>query len=96
MLVGPGVYSASEMFAIFCKDTGFAPLVGQTTGGDGIGVDPMVCVLPNSGIAYQFTTINGLNLSGGSNQEMGTEPDIVVPVGVNALEVCLRAIEEDR
>lgn len=96
LLVGPGVYSASEMFAIFCKDTGFAPLVGQTTGGDGIGVDPMICVLPNSGIAYQFTTMNGLNLGGGSNQEMGTEPDIVVPVGVNALEVCLRAIEEDR
>ena len=94
LLVGPNVYSASENFAILCKDTGFATLVGQTTGGDGIGINPMICVLPNSGIAYQFTTMNGLNLDGGSSQEMGTEPDIVVPEGENALEICLRAIEE--
>lgn len=96
LLVGPRVYSASENFSIICKDTGFATLVGQTTGGDGIGLDPMVCVLPNSGIAYQFSTMNGLNLDGGSNEEMGTEPDIVVPEGGDALEVCLRAIEEGR
>lgn len=96
LLVGPRVYSSSENFAIICKDTGFATLVGQATGGDGIGIDPMVCVLPNSGIAYQFSTMNGLNLDGGSNEEMGTEPDIVVPEGGDALEVCLRAIEEGR
>ena len=96
LLVGPGVYSASEQLAIFCKDTGFATLVGQTTGGDGIGVDPMICVLPNSGIAYQFSTANGLNLDGGSNEEMGTEPDIVVPEGEDALEACLQAIEAGR
>ena len=96
LLVGPRVYSASEYFAVLCKDTGFATLVGQTTGGDGIGIDPMICVLPNSGIAYQFTTVHGLNLDGSSNEEMGTEPDIVVPEDGNALEVCLRAIEEGR
>lgn len=96
LLVGPRVYSSSENFAIICKDTGFATLVGQTTGGDGIGLDPMVCVLPNSGIAYQFSTENGLNLDGGSNEEMGTEPDILVPEGGDALEVCLRAIGEGR
>lgn len=96
LLVGPTVYSASEGFAIVCKDTGFATLVGRTTGGDGVGINPMICVLPNSGIAYQFSTTNGLNLDGSSNQEMGTEPDIVVPEDGNALEVCLRAIEEGR
>ena len=96
LLVGPNVYSASEFFAVLCKDTGFATLMGQTTGGDGIGIDPMVCVLPNSGIAYQFSTMNGLNLDGSSSEEMGTEPDIVVPEDEDALEVCLRAIEEGR
>ena len=96
LLVSPRVYSSSEHFAIVCKDTGFATLVGQTTGGDGIGIDPMICVLPNSGIAYQFSTENGLNLDGSSNEEMGTEPDIVVPEDEDALEVCLRAIEEGR
>lgn len=96
LLVGPNVYSASENFSILCKDTGFATLVGQTTGGDGIGIDPMVCVLPNSGIAYRFSTENGLNLDGSINEEMGTQPDIVVPENEDALEVCLRAIEEGR
>ena len=96
LLVSPRVYSASEYFAVLCKDTGFATLVGQTTGGDGIGIDPMICVLPNSGIVYQFTTVYGLNLDGSNNEETGTEPDIVVPEDGNALEVCLRAIEEGR
>lgn len=96
LLVSPRVYSASEYFTVLCKDTGFATLVGQTTGGDGIGVAPMVCVLPNSGIVYQFSTENGLNLDGGSNEEMGTQPDIVVPENEDALEVCLRAIEGGR
>ena len=96
LLVSPYVYSSSENFAVFCKDTGFATLVGQTTGGDGIGIDPMVCVLPNSGIAYQFSTMNGLNLDGSSSEEMGTEPDIAVPEDGDALEACLRAIEEGR
>lgn len=96
LLVSPSVYSASEYFAVLCKDTGFATLVGQTTGGDGVGVGPMLCVLPNSGIAYQFSTVNGLNLDGSSNEEMGTEPDIVVPEDGNALEVCMRVIEEGR
>lgn len=96
LLVGPNVYSASESFAVLCKDTGFATLVGQTTGGDGIGIDPMTCVLPNSGIAYQFTTINGLNLDGSSNEEIGTRPDIVVPKDADALEMCLRTISESQ
>lgn len=94
LLVGPRVYSASEYFAVFCKDTGFATLVGQTTGGDGIGRNPLVCVLPNSGIVYQFSTEHGLNLDGSSNEAVGTAPDIEVPAGEDVLQVCLRAIEE--
>lgn len=94
LLVGPNNYSASEWFAVFCKDFGFATLVGQRTGGDGIGITPLCCVLPNSGVVYQFATMNGLNLDGGSNEELGTVPDIEVPEGEDALEACLRAIEE--
>lgn len=96
LLVDSYVYSAAENFTVLCKDTGFATLVGRTTGGDGIGIDPMICVLPNSGIAYRFSTENGLNLDGSSNEEMGTEPDIVVLEDEDALEVCLRAIEKGR
>lgn len=92
LLTGPRVYSASEYFSVFCKDTGFATLVGETTGGDGIGLNPLVCVLPNSGIVYQFSPENGLNLDGGCNEEMGTRPDIAIEEGQDALEVCLEAI----
>lgn len=94
LLVGPNNYSASEYCAIVCKESGAATLVGQRTGGDGLGMSPLCCVLPNSGIVYQFSTLNGLNLDGGSNEEFGTAPDIEVPEGEDALEVCLRAIEE--
>ena len=94
VLIGPNNYSASEYFAVFCKDSGFATLVGRRTSGDGIGINPMPCVLPNSGVVYQFTTMHGLNLDGGSNEELGTAPDIEVPEGEDALEACLRAIEE--
>lgn len=37
MLVNENVYSSSEYAAMFTKATGFATLVGRTTGGDGIG-----------------------------------------------------------
>lgn len=94
VLTDPYVYSASEQFAVFCKDSGFATLVGQRTGGDGVGTSPMICVLPNSGVVYQFSIMNGVNLDGGSNEELGTAPDIEVPEGEDALEACLRAIEE--
>lgn len=92
LLTSPRVYSASEYFAVFCKDTGFATLVGETTGGDGIGLNPLICVLPNSGIVYQFSPENGLNLDGSCNEEVGTVPDIPMETGEDALAVCLETI----
>jgi hypothetical protein len=86
-------YSAAESFVIFCKSTGFAVLVGDTTGGDGIGMDPMISVLPRSGICFRFSVLYGLNPDGGSNEECGTEPDIPCN-GEDALTVCLKHIRE--
>lgn len=92
LLVGPRVYSSSEMFANFCKETGFAKLVGATTGGDGLGIDPMIVSLPETGICIQFSSLNGLNPDGSSNEEFGTEPDIVIAEGEDALTRCLQEI----
>jgi C-terminal processing protease CtpA/Prc len=78
MLIDDGVFSSSEAFASFAKGTGFATLVGETTGGDGIGSDPAVCVLPNSGYIFRFTKEMGLNPDGSSNFEYKTQPDIKV------------------
>ena len=95
VLVGPAVYSASESFAVFCQETGFATLVGSPTGGDGIGaLDPVFLQLPNSGILVQFTMMFGLNGDGSSSEEAGTTPDILSPAGEPALVTALRAMEE--
>lgn len=92
VLVNEAVYSASESFAIFCKDTGFATLVGQQTGGDGIGMDPVFIQLPNSGILIQYTALFGLNKDGSSNEEKGTTPDIISKHGENPIITALHTI----
>ena len=94
-LVGEQVYSASESFAVFCKETGFATLVGSQTGGDGIGaLDPIFLQLPNSGLLVQFTMMFGLNADGSSSEEAGTTPDLLSPGTEPPLITALRAIRE--
>ncbi len=95
VLVDESVYSASESFVLFCQQTGFATLVGRTTGGDGIGaMDPVYLQLPNSGILIQYTVPFGLNPDGSSNEEMGTTPNLVSPAEEPPLITALRAIGE--
>jgi hypothetical protein len=83
LLVDRGVFSSSEKFAAFSKDSGFATLVGETTGGDGIGSDPLLCVLPNSGYILRFPSIMGLNSKGYCNEEYKTQPDVKISVARN-------------
>ncbi|WP_415341592.1 S41 family peptidase [Clostridium perfringens] len=75
MLVDKGVYSSSEAFASFAKQTGFATLIGERTGGDGIGSDPLLHMLPNSGYIFRFSKDMGITADGTSNEEFKTEPD---------------------
>lgn len=94
VLTGPQVYSASESFSVFCKETGFAKLVGGQTGGDGIGsLDPVFLQLPNSGILVQYTMLYGLNPDGSSSEEAGTTPDILSDDMESPLVTVLREIE---
>jgi hypothetical protein len=86
------VYSSSEAFAMFCKQTGFAKIVGEPTGGDGAGTDPLLFVLPNSGIVLRFSASLGLNPDGSSNEEFGTQPDMPCAKGKDALQTCLDLI----
>lgn len=76
------VFSSAEAFSVFAKSTGFATLVGETTGGDGIGSDPAVCTLPNSGYVFRFTKEMGLTSDGTCNFEHKTVPDIKVPAKI--------------
>ncbi len=94
-LVNENVYSASDSFSEFCRATGFSKLVGERTGGDGIGIDPVYLILPNSGVAIRYSMLYGLNLDGSSNQEFGTTPDYNSSDGESPLDTCLKIIESE-
>ncbi len=94
LLVSERVYSAAEAFTVFCKDTGFATVVGTPTGGDGIGIDPVYLCLPNSRLLIRYSPLFGLNPDGSSNEEYGSIPDILSPAGESPLITALRAIRE--
>lgn len=76
LLVNSGVYSSSERFASFAKGSGFATLVGGRTGGDGIGIDPLLFSLPNSGLVVRYSSLLCLNPDYTINEEVQTTPDI--------------------
>lgn len=78
LLVDRNVFSASEAFAVFSKNTAFATLIGEKTGGDGIGDDPWIEMLPNSGYLFRFTKELGTNIDGSANFEHKTSPDYAI------------------
>ncbi|MCL2321326.1 MAG: S41 family peptidase [Oscillospiraceae bacterium] len=94
-LINNNVYSASDSYSEFCANTHFSTLVGENTGGDGIGIDPVYLILPNSGVALRYSMLYGLNLDGSSNQEFGTTPDFKSPDGESPLDTCLKLIERN-
>lgn len=78
LLVDKQVFSSAEGLADFAKNTGFATLIGEKTGGDGIGDDPWIEMLPNSGYLFRFTKEMGTTKDGASNFEKKTEPDYLI------------------
>lgn len=94
LLVSEDNYSASERAAMFSKSSGFATLVGERTGGDGIGTDPALIVLPNTGIIIRYSHTYGTDEYGRNSEEFGTEPDIYSEEGKSALETVLGLIKE--
>lgn len=76
VLINSKVFSSAELFSVFCKQSGWAILVGEQTDGNGIGNDPIFVALPNSGIIIRFPMQMGLNSDGRSNEEFPTTPDI--------------------
>ena len=77
VLVDHVVYSSSEMFVCFCKATGWATVAGKQTGGDGIGFSPVLRLLPDSGLLYEFNCAAGENPDGTMSIE-GTTPDVIL------------------
>jgi len=95
LLVDDAVYSSAESFAVWAKATGWATLVGMRTGGDGIGFDPLVVALPNSGIVVRFPADMGINPDGSVNEESQTVPDVVVQQTVADERMRLELVASD-
>ena len=91
-----GGYSAAESFAGFCKLTGWATLVGKPTDGDGLGGNPLLLTLKNTGLLVYFTTAMAENPDGTLNAQQGIMPDHVLRPkdDRNPLELCQDLIRE--
>ncbi len=93
LLVDKGSFSSSEGFAVFCKNSGWATVVGnENSGGQGIGVDPILFSLPNSGLVIRSTSEKGLNKDGSSNTEEGTSLDLYM----NSLDDLIEYIKKEK
>ena len=95
VLTDRAVYSSSDNFACFCKDTGWATLVGQTTGGDGLHSMPVLAPLKNTGILFRFSGAAGEGPGGIPNAIQGVEPDHPCESDGDALEYCLELIRQE-
>ena len=81
LLVDEMVYSSAEQLATFMKETKTATLIGETTGGDGIGSDPFQVSFPKSGFVMRFPKQMGVTGKGSINDLDKTKPDIAVHDG---------------
>ena len=92
VLINRSNYSAADSFTYACKQLGFATMVGETTRGNGIGMQPHVLALPWSGFIVYYEPYIGFNPDGSCNGITGTQPDYEANA-VTALAECLKLIE---
>ncbi|MHA2205035.1 MAG: S41 family peptidase [Candidatus Thorarchaeota archaeon] len=76
VLIDAITFSATDAFALFCKETGFAKLYGIPSGGDGISDSPIYYILPNSKLLVRFTPGMGIDYTGQANEEVCVHPDV--------------------
>lgn len=76
ILADSKVFSTADEFTFFAQSTSWATIVGEATGGGGIGTDPVLIRLPFSGIIIRYPALAGLNSHGSLHSE--TIPDIEI------------------
>jgi len=92
-LTGPRMYSAAQISAWIAKESGFATLVGDITGGV-YGGPRTIMTLPNSGIAFTMDMFY-LTDEHGRPLEAGTLPHYFNRENMDALETTLAMINEE-
>ena len=94
LLIDRANFSASGIAAEIAKETGFATLVGRPTTSSGMGINPTIIALPNSGVIVQYQTLYSTNFQGRNGYEYGTQPHVSNFAGMDALETTLNLIEQ--
>lgn len=92
LVVDGAVFSAADKFAAFCAATGWARVVGRRTAGDGLGLTPVLLLLPESGVLVRFAITAGENPDGSMNAARGTAPEILSIRDQLPLDRCLAQI----
>ena len=98
LLVDKNVFSSAEKFASFAKDTGFATLVGETTGGNRVFEKIPILYLPKSKFIIRFSRELGINADGTINMETKTIPHIQADPTPNEdfnKDECIQAVIKD-
>ncbi|WP_167958326.1 S41 family peptidase [Anaerosporobacter faecicola] len=92
LLTDQYTYGAADQFAYFCKKTGFATVVGETTAGGGLGIDTFLYQIPNSHLFIEYHGDYPINEDGSCNYIQGTTPDYLTS-NENIEEECMKRIE---
>lgn len=96
LIVDEEVTSEAEKFAAFAKDTNFATLVGERTGGGMTFEEVPMVSLPYGGFIIRYSRELVMNSDGTINMEAKTLPDIIVEdcdIKANIIEdECIKAI----
>lgn len=95
VLISENTYSSADSFAQFCKETNWACLVGDSTGGAGGGMTPILELLPNTGLLIRFS-IDVVIDDDKLNVVEGTSPNIKCIKNETQLEKCIEQIRQDR
>lgn len=79
LLVDRDVYSSAQIAAHFFRDNDLGTIIGEKTGGDGIGTSPAMVKLPNSKYILRFSHELGLRETENLEESTYTLPDIEIP-----------------
>lgn len=79
LFVDRDVYSSAQIAAHFFRDNDLGTIIGEKTGGDGIGTSPAMVKLPNTRYILRFSHELGLREANSIEESTYTIPDIEIP-----------------
>ncbi len=79
LLIDEDVYSSGQIAAHFFRDNNLGTIIGEKTGGDGIGTTPAMVKLPNTKYILRFSHELGLRETESIEESTYTIPDIEIP-----------------